>query len=536
MIILIFVTPWDAFTGYSYFTDFNTRISPNDALISTYYFWWTNLTYLPAFFFLFLTYAWILRLWHRLFTLNLLALTLFLVYLTEVIDFPTINVSWFTPDYGIYGINTLLTNTLNRYHPFVFYSSTLLLISTVCALCVDTVSIKAFSYSLTSPTLSFSSLQALSVNLLALWMGSWWALQEGTWGGWWNWDPSEIFGLVISVTVLLVIHSQSTLKSLPYLATKLVLSLLFFVFSYFFIQLNFDLVSHNFGSKFFFFFNNNLFFIEIVLATFSLSLATSSKVRKLNIRTKLRILIMKTNLDWTGTPIRLLVTSIITWWFVSSYRPLINYICWNFLGLNVLNLPLPLTMLNVLLLIVFIGLAQSISKPVNAATLMLGVFSSNWLSALPLLILIDTSVGVIHLIVVFLSLVNYTLAQLLLISWLPSSAYSLILAEDAILYPSATNLALDYVTVESSNTVLSTNGSTHVNWNLLTDYNSATINYFKLLATSTHLENLYELGCSYLSPTIKLELPGLANLNLLFLFLLIRLYNFASNKSARKPV
>ena len=28
-------------------------------------------------------------------------------------------------------------------------------------------------------------------------MGGLWAYQEGSWGGWWDWDISEVFGLFI---------------------------------------------------------------------------------------------------------------------------------------------------------------------------------------------------------------------------------------------------------------------------------------------------------------------------------------------------
>ena len=48
---------------------------------------------------------------------------------------------------------------------------------------------------------------------------------------------------------------------------RALVSLCFFIATYFFIQLNFELVSHNFGSKFFFFFNNNLFSMEVIFLT-----------------------------------------------------------------------------------------------------------------------------------------------------------------------------------------------------------------------------------------------------------------------------
>jgi cytochrome c biogenesis factor len=43
--------------------------------------------------------------------------------------------------------------------------------------------------------------------IITLFMGSWWALQEGSWGGWWNWDPSEVFGLLFLLAYLYLIHN-----------------------------------------------------------------------------------------------------------------------------------------------------------------------------------------------------------------------------------------------------------------------------------------------------------------------------------------
>ena len=79
-----------------------------------------------------------------------------------------------------------------------------------------------------------------------------------------------MFGLMVSLALLSLMHSEIT-PSVHYL---LVLKSVFFVVavvaSYFFMQLNFELVSHNFGSKFFFFFNNNLFFLEVIILTFGI--------------------------------------------------------------------------------------------------------------------------------------------------------------------------------------------------------------------------------------------------------------------------
>jgi hypothetical protein len=91
-------------------------------------------------------------------------------------------------------------------------------------------------------------------NFIGLALGSWWAFQEGTWGGWWNWDSSEVFGLEFFLLILYVTHTYW--KSSDLLAWSISISCQFLavLITYFFIQLNFDLVSHNFGVKFFFFF------------------------------------------------------------------------------------------------------------------------------------------------------------------------------------------------------------------------------------------------------------------------------------------
>ena len=189
---------------------------------------------------------------------------LFIGYLTEVHDYLALNTFDIVSLYGTNGINNLLTNTLNRYHPCIFYLGSIGLGAVIFGYPMG----RGLSNTFLNSKLVYDYFQqsraTLTVSFIALWMGSWWALQEGTWGGWWNWDSSETFGLLVPLFILAALHSRFSILSLHFLAAKNKVLLYVFLFSYFFIQLNFDLTSHNFGARFFFFFNNNLFFLEIL--------------------------------------------------------------------------------------------------------------------------------------------------------------------------------------------------------------------------------------------------------------------------------
>ena len=155
-------------------------------------------------------------------------------------------------------VNLLLTNALNKYHPFMFYTSVYLVLTyfyTVAKFELENESSTfntKFSYS------SFLLKLALTINFISLLWGSWWALQEGTWGGWWNWDSSELFGLLPSLIVLQLIHHKATHLDNWKVISKVKEFIIILIILYSLIQLNFEIISHNFGPKFFFFFNSNL--------------------------------------------------------------------------------------------------------------------------------------------------------------------------------------------------------------------------------------------------------------------------------------
>lgn len=48
----------------------------------------------------------------------------------------------------------------------------------------------------------------VSLNMLALFLGGWWADQELNWGGWWNWDIVELIPLLFLLKFIVLLHTQ----------------------------------------------------------------------------------------------------------------------------------------------------------------------------------------------------------------------------------------------------------------------------------------------------------------------------------------
>jgi len=174
-----------------------------------------------------------------------------------------------------------------------------------------------------------------SLNSFALFLGSWWAFQEGTWGGWWNWDPSEVLGLLVLLTILLISHKPQNYLNIWSLLQKTFVGVMLFIWVYFFTQLNFDLVSHNFGNRFTFFFVNTLFYLDmLVLLTLNLTLFRLvnfglTKSLKLSRITNERF---EGNLAWP-----LVLTTTWTLLVLGSFHSLFNYFLWQYLGVNFWN-------------------------------------------------------------------------------------------------------------------------------------------------------------------------------------------------------
>ena len=516
LLVYFLLTPLFPLTGYSTLLDFNTRVSPNDTYAGTYYFWWTNLTYLPLFFFT-VALLFLLSSNRPSYSVWLMSLVLmYIAYPLELVDYLSLNAHYSTSTYGGYGLNTLLTNTMNRYHPLIFYISVSLLALSISYAHTLRGGLAPFVGSvLTAKQLKVSWL-ALIVNLSALWMGSWWALQEGTWGGWWNWDASETFGLAISLLILWTTHSRSSVSDRVMLSIKSTLSLYFVTLSYYFIQLNFDLTSHNFGAKFFFFFNNNLFFLEALTLAFMLIVLNllyiswnSCKVCLFNLKP---VAYASPNF-WS---VKLLASALALLWVIWSYRPLINYFLWNFVEINVVNFELslqPANFLALILLWVWTTRLTSISLTLYAALILV---LGNWLWILLLSVNMGSKFRVLHSGLLALSVLNISLYDLTCTSWLCDSPYNYLLSHESLVVEQSNLYSLDSTATETTRTWTSFVSMNSASWNLIASANSPSVNFFTLGLSHSFFDNYYYLSLVYVNAYLWLELPLIGTLNIIF--------------------
>ena len=259
MLVLInFSLIFPFFTGFNFYPDLYNRFTTNDPAILTYHTLWTTPLLLPIFFavitFLFLTY--VLPNFSTKQTILLLVGMFF--YVAEISNVLTYNTSLTLQNPLSFTVNTLLLNSLNKYHPMLFYIAAAFTL--IAAVKLNTANRPFLPLFLFTEIQGLGELNRVSTRLLtvALALGAWWAFQEGTWGGWWNWDSSEAFGYFILLSYLLNVHVSLKFFHCSRLTTLWQVTLIYVSIFYFVLQLSFDIVSHNFGAKFFFFFSSNL--------------------------------------------------------------------------------------------------------------------------------------------------------------------------------------------------------------------------------------------------------------------------------------
>ena len=124
------------------------------------------------------------------------------------------------------------------------------------------------------------------------------------------------------------IHSYTITNNYTQLKDRYYLQLLYTLLGYLFIQLNFELTSHSFGSRFTYFFNSNLFFFEAILLS---TLLGSIYLIKL-FRTKFKFMTMYQlfssklfvikKLSWLWSLLFIMILQVLVF---LSFTPLINY-------------------------------------------------------------------------------------------------------------------------------------------------------------------------------------------------------------------
>jgi len=516
------------FFGYSWYIDLTSRLSLNESLINLYHFFWTSLTYLPSFYFLvFIILTSYLIFWQYLTSIFFISL-LYILYNTELINYIILNSHYSICDNNISSINILLTNNLNKYHPFIFYISSILFFLLTIEFLVYVSQNLKFSRNWTILNVNYLKYLIFIINIFTLYLGSWWALQEGTWGGWWNWDPSEVFGLMFSLGLLTIIHSTITPINFYLIRLKILNLSIVIVASYFFIQLNFDLVSHNFGSKFFFFFNNNLFFLESIF--FLLILTTYLNLEFLNLKYSLvtlstnlpKLVQLKTNkyslLTWLSYSILLGVILLV----LISFMALTNYFFWNFLGLNIFNTEFDNKKIIVLFLILLAYPLSHFSYLYLLPLLsFLALINPSDLSILIFLRFKRSLVFTIHIILISFLVQNIGTYSTNFVLWFDTCLYKEYYFNRHLNHQAHSSYTCNTFYIDLVDIYQDHSFNYLISWNTLYASNTPVTSSFYLNFSNDNFFNLYKLNENWQNIYLYIETIHINNLNYLLLLLLI---------------
>lgn len=528
--------------GSHYLFDLTTRLDFNDSFINLFNFFWTSFTYLPSFFFLIFFQALLLKQILKTNYYIIMILLIYWLYNTELFDFIVTNYQFETMNTNHNSINLLLTNSLNKYHPLIFYVSVILFFNLLFSPIFNLFcSYNYFLLNNTNNEIKINVKFILMFNIFALFLGSWWALQEGTWGGWWNWDPSEVLGLLFSLFVLFIIHTYTNgFYDILLLFYRVNMYILITIITYLFIQLNFDLVSHNFGSKFFFFFNNNLFFLELLITLtlywFCMYFKTQlSFVENIISIKKLKFTYYKPlTLQHHGL---VLLTYVLIILVFNSIIPLLNYFIWTYLKINSFNFLINNTYFVFIFTILLISPFYMTAKPENyLLTFFLGLNSISYST-----ILLNTikqtnnTISILHLLLVAFLIVNISSYSLTFIYWVITNPLDDVIGTDYSMFKLYNVTQCNSFLVE---TVCNFNSHIYNNltsWNVFYHSNSQSLNTFNLLFDNNCFYNYYNLLDNYKLLYLFIETNELNNLielcTILMTWFTIKLVTFKPHRT-----
>jgi len=363
---------------------------------------------------------------------NFISMILIIVVIWWVIEYYVLNSYLFlfknTPNF----FNNLLYNPLNKYHPILFFSSYIFLYNTVSYAnffsnhrtlnSLDRIGRYMYIYT------SFKNNVYWIVILFSLYLGSWWAIQEGSWGGWWNWDASEVFGLLILTILLIILHNNTNYT--PYITQlyTLLLSSLYILFIYLILQLSYTLVSHNFGLSILSYGYVSMTFLTLLYVTIIcivvlIFIYSSSLKCVLNSLLKFTIS-MSTKLRYeffTLTSRYFILTYLIyttLYIYILSFNPILNNIFWTSLSIEIFNSLFTLLNVKVIILIIILTLLIQYNSLLLLLTV---VYTSTYPFVYTTVILIlnrsYSLVKITHITIVILLLLPLSVPNTVCISW-----------------------------------------------------------------------------------------------------------------------
>lgn len=213
--------------------------SYNSSLISLLIILWNSRSFFFFSFILFTLFSGYLFVVKRMYPPLTYSIFILLVLIFNFVNY--FNLTNFNLNFGYTytKANTLLLNNINFIHPPLLYISFSLTLITFLILKVKLNSeLKMFLFSI--------SLYLLFSSITSLYLGSWWAAQETNWGGYWNWDPSEVISLSILLFSVLTIHLRNLmlLKLRYYCITLFIFIIILYI--YVLTQISFAETSHSF--------------------------------------------------------------------------------------------------------------------------------------------------------------------------------------------------------------------------------------------------------------------------------------------------
>ena len=335
---------------YTNMQDLYSRVLINDFVVNSFYYLWTSFWFIPLLLFSILCYFLVTIYQVKTNIKYLLLLLIWLCSLFDFLNYACLNLSTNTLLSHTENFNNLLTNSVNKFHPGIFYMSSLPIIL-VLFLSNNCKHDSNFNLVIIVKTYLITAKTNLILVSFTLFLGGWWALQEGSWGGWWNWDPSEVFGLIFIFLYAWQLHQLIFKKNFLQIFTSNVIWFYVILLLYIFIQLNFDLVSHNFGTKTDQFINALQFYeINLSMVIIFFVIYSCSIFKNL-----LNPIWLYHNFNYTkkdGNLMWWVVVSggVVLYQTVNSFLPLLNDFLWKIFSINITNVVPNWTYVNIILI------------------------------------------------------------------------------------------------------------------------------------------------------------------------------------------
>jgi len=343
--------------------DIYSRIWLNEFYLNIYYYWWTSFWYIPFF----LLTVLLFKLTNRLLRLHYLIYFFLFIYIYFFFSLHTywlLNTIDYTFAIQLENVNNLLVNSINKYHPFLLYWGGLYIMYYQFILLEKFYKNVYYFRNVCNKYIYLpQNTQSFIVLLFTLGLGGWWALQEGSWGGWWNWDASEVFGLVILTALIFTLHYTYNKVSEIYKQFMVYILVLITLVIYYFIQFNFNLISHNFDlqiNDWISNLNQYLFIISfIIVHSFVIFFTVRWKLVSIQLLNTLIILNQPRAVYFIPIFFSILSTIYIYEVFY-SFIPLWNDFIWKFLSVNVSNQVVTFNKYNISLVVILLMVTWNI--------------------------------------------------------------------------------------------------------------------------------------------------------------------------------